>query len=77
METSDSVMGMDLPRRAHKAYSISERKDYVCYNGVTTSVMVCLLDLGYLLLVAPDTKKLFDENRVVRREYEHWEIVPQ
>ena len=46
-------------------------------GGVTTSVMVCLLDLGYLLLVAPDTKKLFDENRVVRREYEHWEIVPQ
>jgi len=33
-------------------------------GGVTTNTMVCLFSLGYLLLVAPDTKRLLDENRV-------------
>ena len=33
-------------------------------GGVTASTMVRLFDLGYLLLVAPDTKTLLNENRL-------------
>jgi len=46
-------------------------------GGVTANTMACLLKLGYLLLVVPDTKMLLNEKQVVRREYGYRGIVPR
>jgi len=47
-------------------------------GGTTANTMAYLVYLGYLLLVAPDTKwQLLDENGVIRGEYEHWGNIPQ
>ena len=43
-------------------------------GGVTANTMVCLFDLGYLLLVAPDTKMVLNENRLFEENMDIGEL---